>query len=93
MSFWNKLNKFTSDINLVVKKLEQKTAELDQKTAQFCEKERVNDFYKIKNDLVGLNEKRIEVGLKEITIFDFFKDRPEYEDLLEKERKEHCQDI
>ncbi len=43
-------------------------------------------FYKIKDQLIEINKKQKEVGIEETTIFDFFKDRPEYADLLELER-------
>ncbi len=86
MGIWDKLHNFATTCNELFSKLEEKTAKLAENAKNYAEEERVKDFYKIKDQLIEINKKQKEVGIEETTIFDFFKDRPEYADLLELER-------
>lgn len=86
MGIWDKLHNFATTYNELSSKLEEKTAKLAENAKNYAEEERVKDFYKIKDQLIEINKKQKEVGIEETTIFDFFKDRPEYADLLELER-------
>ncbi|WP_130803723.1 hypothetical protein [Acinetobacter ihumii] len=86
MGILDKLNSFATKCAEGASKLEEKTAKLAENTKNYAEEERVKDFYKIKGELIEINKKQKEVGIEETTIFDFFKDRPEYADLLELER-------
>ncbi|MDC4377117.1 hypothetical protein NQ658_09170 [Acinetobacter baumannii] len=86
MGIWDKLYNFATTCNELSSKLEEKTAKLAENAKNYAEEERVKDFYKIKDQLIEINKKQKEVGIEETTIFDFFKDRPEYADLLELER-------
>ena len=86
MGFLDKLNNFATKCEELSSKLEEKTAKMAENAKNYAEEERVKDFYKIKAELVEINKKQKEVGIKETTIFDFFKGRPEYADLLELER-------
>lgn len=86
MSIWDKIDEFSKSITNAAEKFDKKMELLEKKTVQYCEDVRIKDFYKIKRELVELNEKQRSAGIKETTVFDFFKDRPEYADLLEKER-------
>ncbi|ENV52386.1 hypothetical protein L292_1957 [Acinetobacter junii CIP 107470 = MTCC 11364] len=86
MGILDKLNNFTTKCAEGASKLEEKTAKLAENAKNYAEEERVKDFYKIKDQLIEINKKQKEVGIEETTIFDFFKDRPEYADLLELER-------
>lgn len=86
MGIWDKLHNFATTCNELSCKLEEKTAKLAENAKNYAEEERVKDFYKIKDQLIEINKKQKEVGIEETTIFDFFKDRPEYADLLELER-------
>jgi hypothetical protein len=65
---------------------QEKTAKLAENAKNYAEEERVKDFYKIKAELIEINKKQKEAGIEETTIFDFFKNRPEYADLLDLER-------
>ena len=86
MGILDKLNNFVTKCAEGASKLEEKTAKMAEKAKNYAEEERVKDFYKIKDQLIEINKKQKEVGIEETTIFDFFKDRPEYADLLELER-------
>lgn len=86
MSMLDRLNSFMAKCEDVSSKLEQKTARMAENAKNFAEEERVKDFYKIKAELIEINKKQKDAGIEETTIFDFFKDRPEYTDLLELER-------
>lgn len=86
MGIWDKLHNFATTCYELSSKLEEKTAKLAENAKNYAEEERVKDFYKIKDQLIEINKKQKEVGIEETTIFDFFKDRPEYADLLELER-------
>lgn len=86
MSILDKLNNFTTKCAEGASKLEEKTAKLAENARNYAEEERVKDFYKIKAELIEINKKQKEAGVEETTIFDFFKNRPEYADLLELER-------
>ena len=86
MGILDKLNNFVTKCAEGASKLEEKTAKLAENAKNYAEEERVKDFYKIKDQLIEINKKQKEVGIEETTIFDFFKDRPEYADLLELER-------
>ena len=86
MGILDKLNNFATKCAEGASKLEEKTAKLAENAKNYAEEERVKDFYKIKDQLIEINKKQKEVGIEETTIFDFFKDRPEYADLLELER-------
>jgi hypothetical protein len=86
MGILDKLNSFAIKCAEGASKLEAKTAKLAENARNYAEEERVKDFYKIKAELIEINKKQKEVGIKETTIFDFFKNRPEYADLLELER-------
>ena len=86
MGILDKLNNFTTKCAEGASKLEEKTAKLAESAKNYAEDERVKDFYKIKAELIEINKKQKEAGVEETTIFDFFKNRPEYADLLELER-------
>lgn len=86
MGILDKLNNFAAKCNELSSKLEEKTANMAEYTEKMVEEERVKDFYKIKAELIEINKKQKEMGMEETTIFDFFKDRPEYADLLELEQ-------
>ncbi|MDC5039467.1 hypothetical protein OHW26_11845 [Acinetobacter baumannii] len=86
MGILDKLNNFTTKCAEGASKLEEKTAKLAENARNYAEEERVKDFYKIKAELIEINKKQKEAGVEETTIFDFFKNRPEYADLLELER-------
>lgn len=87
MGIWDKLHNLANTCNELSSKLEEKTAKMAENAKNYAEEERVKDFYKIKAELIEINKKQKEAGIEEITIFDFFKDRPEYTDLLELEQK------
>lgn len=89
MSFWNNVNNFFTKCEEISSNLNQKASKMLDDTEKYVEKERVNDFYKIKAELVEINKKQKAAGLKETTVYDFFKDRPEYADLLELERNKN----
>ena len=86
MGILDKLNNFTTKCAEGASKLEEKTAKLAENARNYAEEERVKDFYKFKAELIEINKKQKEAGVEETTIFDFFKNRPEYADLLELER-------
>lgn len=86
MGILDKLNNFTTKCAEGASKLEEKTAKLAENARNYAEEERVKDFYKIKAELIEINKKQKEAGVEETTIFDFFKNRPEYADLLDLER-------
>jgi len=86
MSVLDKLNSFAAKCEEVSSKLEEKTAKMAKNAQIYAEEERVKDFYKIKDDLIEINKKQKEAGIQETTIFDFFKNRPEYAHLLELEK-------
>ncbi|RSO35197.1 hypothetical protein [Acinetobacter pittii] len=86
MSNLDKLNNFATKCAEGASKLEEKTAKLAENAKNYAEEERVKDYYKIKAQLIEINKKQKEAGIEETTIFDFFKDRPEYADLLDLER-------
>ena len=86
MGILDKLNNFVTKCAEGASKLEEKTAKMAEKAKNYAEEERVKDFYKIKAELIEINKKQKEAGIEETTIFDFFKDRPEYADLLKLER-------
>ncbi|MFK4204072.1 hypothetical protein [Acinetobacter junii] len=82
----DRLNNFMAKCAETASKLEEKTAKLAESAKNYAEDERVKDFYKIKAELIEINKKQKEAGVEETTIFDFFKNRPEYADLLDLER-------
>lgn len=86
MSMLDKLNNFAVKCAEESSKLEKKTAEMAMNAETYAEQERIKDFYKIKDDLIEINKKQKEAGIQETTIFEFFKNRPEYVDLLELEK-------
>jgi hypothetical protein len=86
MSMFDKLNNFAVKCAEESSKLEKKTAEIAKNVQTYAEQERIKDFYKIKDDLIEINKKQKEAGIHETTLFDFFKNRPEYSDLLELEK-------
>jgi len=86
MSILDKLNNFVAKCEELSLNLEEKTAKIAKNTQIYAEEERVKDFYKIKDDLIEINKKQKEAGIQETTIFDFFKNRPEYSDLLALEK-------
>lgn len=86
MNILDKLNNFAVKCAETSSNLEEKTAEMARNAQIYAEEERVKDFYKIKDDLIEINKKQKEAGIEETTIFDFFKNRPEYSDLLELEK-------
>lgn len=86
MRFLGKLSDFVSKGADIASKLEAKTAILKEDAIKYAEDEIVKEFDKIKAQLVEINKKQRELGIKETTIFDFFKDHPEYVDLLEIEK-------
>ena len=86
MGIWDKLHNFATTCNELSSKLEEKTAKMAENAKNYAEEERVKDFYKIKAELIEINKKQKGAGIEETTVFDFFKDRPEYADLLELER-------
>jgi len=86
MNILDKLNNFAVKCAEESSKLEQKTAEMAKNAETYAEQMRIKDFYKIKDDLIEINKKQKEAGIQETTIFDFFKNRPEYVDLLELEK-------
>lgn len=73
MSVWDKVDIFSKSITNVVEKLDKKMELLEKRTAEYCEDVRIKDFYKIKKELVTLNEKQRLAGVKETTIFDFLR--------------------
>lgn len=85
----DRLNNFMAKCAESASKLEEKTATLAENAKNYAEDERVKDFYKIKAELIEINKKQKEAGVEETTIFDFFKNRPEYADLLDLERSKH----
>ena len=86
MSILDKLNNFAAKSEELALKLEAKTAVMAENAKKYAEEERIKDFYKIKSELIEINKKQRALGIKETTIFDFFKDRSEYADLLELEK-------
>ena len=86
MGILDKLHSFATKCNELSSKLEEKTAKMAENAKNYAEEERVKDFYKIKAELIEINKEQKEAGIEETTIFDFFKNRPEYADLLELER-------
>ena len=86
MGIWDKLHNLATTCIELSSKLEEKTAKMAENAKNYAEEERVKDFYKIKAELIEINKKQKEAGIEETTIFDFFKDRPEYADLLALER-------
>lgn len=82
----DKLNNFATKCEELSSKLEEKTAKMAENAKDYAEEERIKDFYKIKDELTEINKKQKEAGIEETTIFDFFKNRPEYADLLALEK-------
>lgn len=86
MGILDKIYNFAAKCEEASSKLHEKAVNMSDRAEKYAEEERVKSFYEIKAKLVEINKKQREFGIKETTIFEFFKDRPNYADLLEKER-------
>ena len=86
MGIWDKIYNFAAKCESVSSNLNEKLVDASNRAKKYAEEERVKYFYEMKAKLVDINKKQRDVGIKETTIFEFFKDQPSYADLLEKER-------
>ncbi len=87
MSFLSKLSTFANSANEALCKLEKKTDDLLVKSNEFNENQRLKSFDDVKDFLKESNKEREKLGMEQVSIFDFFKDRSDYKDLLDKERE------
>lgn len=80
MSFLNHLSAFLNTLN-------EKSTEFLKKSDELTEAHKLKLFNEAKIFLKESNKERVKLGMNEVSIFEFLKDRPDFLDLLDEERK------
>lgn len=79
------LNKGLHHLENGADKVNKAAADLESKTIKWADEERIRDYYRVKAELVKINQSRKEAGLQEISLVDFFDHDKELQQLAREE--------